>query len=185
MRKATKISVVLIAALFLSACNIFGGGEKVPEIKRTNIALNKPVTASSVRNLPNLNPPQYFPPEFAVDGIWNTYENRWLTSVSGPHWLIIDLEDSFVVNGAEVWTGDATSGSTHAVAKYILQYWDEDEWIDIPGVFVENNEDEYVSFNIDPPVVTDQIRFWSDLSTTIIRVAEIAIYGDPVDNSGQ
>lgn len=144
-----------------------------------NVALNKPTVASSVRDRPELG--QFHPSEYAVDGIWNTKENRWLVgTVTGPHWLEIDLEGVFTLDSAEVWTGDQTSSSSFAVSEFKLQYLQEGEWVDIPGASVVNNKEEHVVFAFDQPIVTDQVRFYSD-ERDIIRVAEIIVYGKPVN----
>lgn len=172
-----KAVIVLLAVLVLSACSLFG--EKVGDVPPeditpgTNVALGKPATASSTLNAS-------YKAELAVDGITDTKESRWISSASQspPHWLEIDLEQTYTLGGAVVWTGDPTSPNKSAVVEYKLQYWGGSEWLDIPGASVENNTQDKVELPFSEPVVTDKVRFYSmDTSKDgAVRVREIEIY---------
>lgn len=182
-----KVLAILTAVLLLAACNIAGGndGEPIPgdfDPERKNIALNKPVKASSVREGEFGNPPeyQYYPAELAVDGIWDTKESRWLVArLAGPHWLEIDLEDEYAVDTIVVWTGDPSTSNNDMIKQFKMQYLVGEDWVDIPGASVEGNDRFEVVFTFDP-VTTSHVRFHSD-ERDIIRVREILVYGDPVE----
>lgn len=141
-----------------------------------NIAVNKPTKASHER-------PGYTS-DLAVDGEWYDTRSRWLASEDPPYWLEIDLENVFELRGAGVWTGHNPGVNTHVVTEFQLQYFDEGEWIDIPGAAVKGNASEYVEFVFPDAIDSDRVRFYTeraDWAYGVVRVREILIYGSYLD----
>lgn len=168
--KRVIVLLFLLSVLVIST-SIVGFASK--PIKSTNVALRKPVEVSSFRDS--------YSGERVVDGIWNTRESRWVSGTTGrpPHYLVIDLEGTFVIDSAEVWTGDPTTGNQHVINNFKLQYWNGNQWVDIPGASVKNNQSELVFFTFTEQVMTDRVRFYYDEPSGVIRVREILVYGIP------
>lgn len=78
----------------VSAVNSFGEGSNSVQVAATttvppaNLALNKPVTVSSVENAGLAGP-------YAVDGNTGT---RWSSAFSDPQWIRVDLQGTFDIN---------------------------------------------------------------------------------------
>lgn len=142
----------------------------------TNVALNKPVEASSEYTAGDTT---YFGAH-AVDGI-TTNASRWITDGESPsasvtpQWLIIDLQESYVLNEAAIVNGHM-DGSSFYIPDFRLEYWNGSDWALIPGAAVTNNDARQVRFLFNEAVTTDRVRFASD-TAGFIRVIEIEVFG--------
>jgi hypothetical protein len=85
----------------------------------SNLALNKPVTASSVES--NTTPATY-----AVDGNAST---RWSTLFSDPQWIYVDLQNTYAVNRVKI-TWEAAYGKDYKVQISN----DANTWTDLKSV---------------------------------------------------
>lgn len=116
--------------------------------------------------------------------------SRWLTAngAPAPHWLEIDLQGTFGLDGARVLTGHYGSNNqvVSPVPEFKFQYWQDGAWVDIPGSAVQDNEDVDVTVKFTAPVITSKVRFYSDApgstvdGVTTNRIREIMVFGVPV-----
>lgn len=130
-----------------------------------NVVLNKPATVSGV-NSPNDSADK------AVDGIIAN-DSRWVSPASGVHWLEIDLQGEYVINGFKTWTG-ASGNMSHPTKEFIFQAEISGEWVSIVEV-TDNSDPEYgASF---PEVTTGKVRYYvPEYSGNRIRLYDIAVY---------
>lgn len=170
---------LVLTIIFMAGMIVFAQSGDMP----VNVALGKPVKASSFRG-ETIG-------DLVVDGVWDTRESRWVSGkeATPPHSLEIDLQGTFIINSADVWTGDPTSKDPHVIDAFRLQYWTGDEWADIPGASVRDNDQEVVYFSFTELITTDRVRFYYDEPSGVIRVREILIYGvanhGSIDGDGQ
>lgn len=169
---ATSSSIAYDQSATLDQAEVSGINFTVP--KPTNVALNKPTDASSVFTPKHVS-------DNAVDGIVDSQDSRWLSIEGGPHWLEIDFQGEFALDRVEVYMGNYPQSGppwNMAVASFLIQRWHDGAWIDIPGASVTDNPDlnTHVVFEMQEPIVTDQVRFYSDVDE-LIRVREIEVYG--------
>lgn len=186
MSKWLRPVLFMTVILALSACSWLTGKDDdtaptVPDVH--NVALKKTATASSTHTTRL--------PELAVDGIWDSADSRW-TSLGEhgepppPHWLEIDLEGTFVITHAEVWTGvpgdHGPESARAAVPHFKLEYWHNNGWEDIPGASIENNPvgNGKVELEFTTPVTTDKVRFFTTVADNV-RVRELMIFGLPAE----
>ncbi|HXI01144.1 MAG TPA: discoidin domain-containing protein [Sphingobacteriaceae bacterium] len=132
--------------------------------QQKNIALNKPVTATSEN-------PQH-PVRNVVDG--NISRNsRWAASTNrAPHILEIDLQKYYTINEIRVHSGIMDSekrldemvqaAGFWSVKNYKLQYWDDSNWSDFPNAEVHENRLTTGVFKFSPAVTTFKIRMVVD-----------------------
>ena len=113
-----------------------------------NLAFNKPVAVSSVH--------QQHVATNAVDGMVSD-TSRWLNSNSTDAWIEIDLQASYKLGGAHVYTG---YGSSDPIEDFNLQFWGNGSWQDILSAQVVGNIYQGVSLSFDDnvDVTTDKIR---------------------------
>jgi hypothetical protein len=130
-----------------------------------NVALGKPVTASDILDPANA----LYQPENAVDGKWATSDPRWVSTASGDHWLEIDLQGEYTINGFKTWNGSANY-TTSPITGMTLQAWVGGVWIDIHSV--SGNADGQYGADF-TPVTTTKVKFIARSQT---RLYEIAIY---------
>lgn len=136
------------------------------DIPLINIALNKPIIASSEMT--------DSPAKYAVDGEISD-DLRWRTNTKDAvHWLEIDLQGEATIQGAEFITGYSNGG--WAVKNMKLQAWNGMEWIDIPGIKTTNNTKTQVNLIAQEPVTTNKVRFYSDDGTRGLRIREIKVF---------
>jgi endoglucanase Acf2 len=84
---AVKGTITVPARSFYSTHTLGGGGTTNPPVP-VNLALNHPVTVSSVENAD-------YPATNAVDG---SYASRWSSAFSDPQWLYVDLGATYTIN---------------------------------------------------------------------------------------
>lgn len=138
-----------------------------------NVALNKTATASSVHGS--------YTPNKVVDGVTDNVSSRWinLRDAQPPHWVEVDLGETYTLAFAHVWTGNIPYQDTYVVSKFALQYWQDDEWIDIPGGTVEGNDQMLVVLLFDEAITTSRVRFISDAGDPAygqVRVIELELF---------
>ncbi|HEV7713895.1 MAG TPA: discoidin domain-containing protein, partial [Asanoa sp.] len=81
---------------------VYGGGGQPPTA--TNVALNKPATASSVENAA-------FPASLAVDASTTT---RWASAFADPQWIQVDLGQTYSISRVRLlW--EAAYGSAYQI----------------------------------------------------------------------
>lgn len=133
-------------------------------LSTVNVALNKPATASGVHGS-NV-------PENAVDGSLEG-DSRWVSPPNGEHWLVVDLEKDYVIDGFQTYTGDKGNMS-HPTSDFMFQAEIDGEWVNLVEV-VNNDDPEYgASF---PEVTTSKVRYYvPDYSGNRVRLYEIEVY---------
>ena len=135
------------------------------DLPLVNIAYKKPIVASSEMG--------DSPAIYAVDGEICD-DLRWRTNVKdAEHWLEIDLMQVEEICGVEFITGYSNGG--WAVKNMKLQAWDGEQWVDIPGLSVQENKKTQVNLLTEQPVQTNKVRFYSNDGTRGLRVREIKV----------
>lgn len=136
------------------------------EIKESvNVALNKPATVSGV-NAASTGADK------TVDGLI-TSASRWVSPATGEHWLEIDLEKEYMIDGFKTWTG-ASGNMSHPTRDFMFQVDIDGEWINVVEV-VNNVDPEYgASF---PEVTTRKVRYYvPEYADNRVRLYEIEVY---------
>jgi hypothetical protein len=149
---------------------------------RVNLALNRPVTVSSVLN-------SSYPGYKAVDGDKVNNASRWISqSATGsyPQWIEINLERDCNITGIATWTGDnAWSGAYNKPnTDFQFQYWNGSTWITI--IPESGNTDATYERNF-TPVVANKVRLVItkvDNIDFLVRLYEIEVYGNSVPSTG-
>lgn len=139
------------------------------ESTKTNIALNKIATASSHHN--------NYTPNFAVDGISDTTESRWLVRMSTnplPAWIEVDLEEDYTIDSYLV----NESGNS---SDFQLQYWDDSnsEWLVADDVQNHPDSRDYAN-ELSTPFTASRVRLYitGHNRKDYIRLHELEIYGE-------
>ncbi|MCR8635664.1 discoidin domain-containing protein [Paenibacillus radicis (ex Xue et al. 2023)] len=128
-----------------------------------NVALKKAVTVDSTYST--------YAAAKAVDGVVAD-ESRWISAnTAGPHWLEINLGQSYTLKNAEITTG---KGTNEAVSNFKLQSWNGTAWVDIPGTSVTGNTSTKVVQTF-TPVATSKIRFYST-DNGYVKVKDIRLF---------
>lgn len=147
--------------------------------EQSNVALNKPVLASSEWTAGEVT----YAGSNAVDGIRDNNNSRWITdgetpgAAEPPQWLEIDLLGTYTLSSGTVVNGHATSSSlSWIVPSFWLEYLDGEEWKLIPGASITGNTAREVLFIFDEPVTTNKVRFVTDVAG-YVRILEIEIFG--------
>ncbi len=113
---------------------------QVTDPNRGNVALGKPITASTLES-------QAYLAEYAVDGVETT---RWSTQYADDQWLMVDLEGVFEI-GQFTLEWETAYGRS-----YELQTWDGSAW---QTVFAEQNSDGGIDdIVLDAPVLARYVR---------------------------
>ncbi|TQF16183.1 hypothetical protein FJV41_09780 [Myxococcus llanfairpwllgwyngyllgogerychwyrndrobwllllantysiliogogogochensis] len=169
-----------VGALVLSACGEAPGAAEVSSRASAlddglvNVTLNKPTTASHTQL-----DPQHFLPQYAVDGNITSDDSRWCTGeyIYAPRYLDIDLQGTFDLHRAEVYTGYQ---STKPIANFDLLYHDGTSWQPIPGAARTGNTSVAVSTTFTQVVRGQKVRFLcNEPGTSNCRVKEVWVFGAP------
>ena len=134
---------------------------------QTNLALNRPVNASSIYRT-------QYQPENAVDGIISD-PSRWLSSET-PAWFEVTLGNVYKLGGVHVYSG---YGNSDAIKSFKVQFWVNNNWQDIPSAEVYDNTYQGVplSFDDNVEVITDRVRLYiTESKSGIARLREITIW---------
>lgn len=135
-----------------------------PTPASTNIALNKPATASSIEGT-------NFDARFALDGSTST---RWSSSFSDPQWIQIDLGISYAINRA-VLKWEVAYGSAYQIQTSL----DGINWSTVYSVTNENGNVDDIALSSNP--VARYIRMNGTQRGTPYGYSlwEFEIYGSP------
>lgn len=154
------------------------------QAKDINIALHKPVTASSQQ--------KGFPASNVTDGVV-TRKSTWMSSENArpPHTLDIDLEKYYDVDKVVIYTGIPELERTHkeqgqapgfwSMKNFKIQYWDDANWTDLPNTECTENRLDRLEFIFSPQLTTFQIRLISTDGEPI-RINEVEVYGEEKRN---
>ena len=115
----------------------------------------------------------------AVDGVIAD-SSRWISSQSkDSYWLDIDLQNEFVLVGADLYTGKMDG--TYGLRDVKLQYYKDGDWADIPGASVKGNDETNTDlfWTFDESVTTSKVRIVCDDGAIGVRLREIKVYADP------
>jgi len=129
-------------------------------VHAANIALNKPITTSSLESTS-------YPATAANDGNLST---RWSSSFSDPQWLKIDLQNTYELTGARiVWEAAAAKSFKIQVSN------DGVNWSDVYSTTSGNGGTDDFSFT----VTARYIRMYSTARTTIYgnSIYEFEVWG--------
>lgn len=144
-------------------------GHRIVEDAYTDLALNRPVTASAAST--------QWPASNVADGDKSDRSAWHSDSSTGPKWLEIDLGKEQELGSGVVYTGGAHGDYTSPsrVRDFSLQYETANGWKDIPGFSLHNNKYSQVFLVFKSPVITRRIRFLSN-DPGVIEVREIKVF---------
>ncbi len=146
-------------------------GQRIVEDAYTDVALGRPVTASSTSPA--------WPTANITDGI-KTDVSAWRSdSASAQKWLVIDLGEEKALGSAVVYTGSAHGSYTSPdrIRDFALQYRHGNEWKDIPGTIKKDWKYSQVFMQFTQPVTTSAVRFVST-DPGVIKVREIKLFAE-------
>lgn len=143
-----------------------------PNTPLANVALLKPATASHTQ--------LGHSPAFAVNGVVD--KNRWISGVvNAERWLEVDLQGSYSLHKAAVYTGYINGTTdTLAIKNFDIRVWDGAAWVTIPGGSKRNGGDTetVVNLTFTAPVTASKVRLYClDAYTDNCRLKELEIYG--------
>jgi len=139
-----------------------------------NVALNQPVRVDSI-----LSPG--YPGENAVDGNSSSDVSRWISSGdSYPHWIEIDLQQSYQVSGLRFWTGKNGIGP-FPLYDFALQSWNGNGWTDLYSE-VNSTNAGFVDVTFGPMLSGNRVRFLVTAGEdSRVRLFEIEVLAEPHD----
>jgi hypothetical protein len=156
---------------------------KVSFSQEKNIALNKPVVATSEAT--------GFPASNMVDGRISRTSKWEAANGKAPHIVEIDLKKYYTITelrihsgimDAEKKAGEMTQAAGFwSVKNFKMQYWDDANWSDFPQSEVHENRLTSVVFTYKPAVTTFKIRLVCDDGEPI-NIMEIEAFGDETPN---
>jgi len=136
----------------------------------TNVALNRPTGVDSQKGGGDIG-------DHAVDG--SITGARWVSDGTPfPHWIEVELGNSYQLSQLKFWTG--TGGSTYnkAVTDYQLQYWDGWNWIDLLTVSGDENGGQ-ADQSFAPVLSGERVRLLGTAAAdNYFRLYEVEIYGE-------
>ncbi len=138
-----------------------------------NIALDKPVTASSTRG-------DYIA-EMAVDGNISSDASRWLTGsgASYPHWIEIDLQGTYEISFIKAFSG--YKGYNRPLNNFKFQYWNGSAWGDLLNIKNNSNSEFYAGFE---PTLTNKVRLEvTKADEDVVKLFEIEVFGKYITNT--
>lgn len=144
-------------------------GKRIVEDAYHNLALDKPVKASSNNAL--------WGAKNITDGI-KTDESAWHSDSSAVEkWVEIDLGKTENLGSAVIYTGSAYGvfTGTDRVKNFKLQYQDGTSWKDIPGTAVKNFKYVQVYQTFKQPVSASKVR-WISADPGVLKVREIKLF---------
>ncbi len=128
-----------------------------------------------------------YTPDNAIDGRYDK-KSTWLSSPTArpPHTLEVSLPRYCDIDSIVLWSGIPEAEMTArertqaagfwSVKNFVLQYWDDANWTDIPGTTVTENRLYRASFRFASPVTSYRFRLYST-DGEAIRVVEFEGYG--------
>lgn len=144
-----------------------------------NVALHKPVTASSQQ--------KDYPAANVTDGIVSR-ASAWISGKSArpPHTLDVNLERYYDVDRIVIHTGIPVAGQTErerdkapgfwSMKNFKIQYWDDANWTDLPETERTENRLDRLEFSFRPGLLTFRVRVVSTDGEPV-RINELEVYG--------
>jgi hypothetical protein len=112
----------------------------------------------------------------AIDGVISD-DSRWVSQKSAaPAWLELNLGGAQKLAGIHLFSGYK---NTNALQKFVVQFWREGQWRDIPSAMFENNRATALAIPFDDTVdvTTDKLRLWITAShQDAARVLEVMVW---------
>lgn len=112
----------------------------------------------------------------AIDGVISD-DSRWVSQKSSaPAWLELALDGKQKLAGIHLYSGYQ---NTNAIQKFVVQFWSEGAWRDIPSAMFEINRATALAIPFDDTVdvTTDKLRVWITAShQDVARVLEIVVW---------
>lgn len=149
-----------------------------------NVALHKPVVASSQQN--------EYPVSNVTDGVISR-KSTWMSGISAraPHTLDVNLQKYYNVDRIVIHTGipevERKEGEREQAAgfwsmkNFKIQYWDDANWTDLPNTECTENRLDRLEFTFSPILTTFQLRLISTDGEPI-RINEFEVYGEEKKN---
>lgn len=162
---AMKGTITVPARSFYSTHTLDDGGpDPVPD----NLALNHPVTVSSIENAD-------YPATGAVDG---SYTSRWSSAFSDPQWIYVDLGATYTINEVKL-----TWEAAYAAAYKVQVSADAITWTDVRSV---NGNTTLVNDLTGLTASGRYVRIYCTSRATAYGYSlyEMEVYGTPGDNGG-
>jgi hypothetical protein len=117
----------------------------------------------------------------AVDGIISD-DSRWVSQkTSAPAWLELNLGSRQKLAGIHLYSGFQ---NTNAIRNFVVQFWRDGQWRDIPSAALENNRATALAIAFDDTVdvTTDKLRLWITSShQDAARVLEVIVWPASVE----
>lgn len=117
-----------------------------------------------------------FTPAKAIDGVVSD-DSRWVSQKSSvPAWLELELGGTQKLAGIHLYSGYQ---NTNALQKFVVQFWREGQWRDIPSAMFENNRATALAISFDDTVdvTTDKLRLWITAThQDVARVLEVMVW---------
>ncbi len=137
-----------------------------------NVALNKPVTVSSVHGS--------YSGAKAVDGKLLENSSRWIAGKGEalPQWLEIDLQGSYSIYAIGLYTG--IDKYSLPLNEFQFQSWDGTKWVNIKSV--SNNQVPDGMFVFEPQEVSKVRLYITEVEKDWVKLFEIEVYGDEKSN---
>ena len=112
----------------------------------------------------------------AVDGVISE-ESRWISQKSAaPAWIELDLGGTHKLAGIHLYSGYQ---NTNALQDFVVQFWRDGQWRDIPSATFENNRAAALAIPFDDTVdvTTDRLRLWITAThQDMARVLEVIVW---------
>ena len=161
MNYKNKLTVV---SVMMSSFVLFTGGAVVRAVEPKPIPVSK-VTASSSSGA--------YTPEKAVDGIIND-DSRWVAKGAGsPMWIELKLDGPHKIAGLHLYSGYKNGAP---VRQFVVQFWGDGKWQDVPSAVFENNWDTALAIAFDATVTVNTDRLRLLIKGESARVQEIMVW---------
>ena len=132
--------------------------------QRVNLAKFQTTTVSSTFSTD-------YPARNATDGVANN-DSRWISSLTLPHTLQVQLPLAMTIGSAQVFLGD-DDGLT--VTNFSIQYFDaSSNWVNCPGANITSNTLNERNIVFTTNVTAALFRFYS--TDFRVRVKDFALY---------
>ena len=136
-----------------------------------NVALNQPAEADSVFSAA-------YPPSNAFDGNNTDDASRWLSADGMPHWIEVDLGQTYSLSRMQFWTGKNDVGP-FPLYDFALQFWNGTGWTDLYSETGSTNTGT-VDVSFGPTVSGNRVRLNITAGEDgIARLFELEIHGEP------
>lgn len=134
---------------------------------RLSLGYKRPTSASTIRNNEYANR--------AVDGHVDD-SSRWLCEGgSAGDTLEVDLLDTHLVGSAHLYSGNGSDPVSNPSQNFLLDYWDGNSWLPIPGTAFTSNSNPNLVIPFDTPVRTSKIRYRTTTGN-FARVRELLLF---------